>query len=300
MINQSSHKTAWILVKASIFTLVVPAAVVLLAPSLFLADPSLRTMDFLGMSVLGLIPIVIGTALYFRCAYDFVVSGRGTPAPIDPPVYLVTSGPYQVTRNPMYIAVLSILVGESMLYRGFPLLEFTAILAICLHVFVIVYEERVLRRQFGESYSRYCETVPRWIPRRGCLVILYKSTFMRVGTIVLAAGTVAHAIRLTVGLPILETPESIHSVLVVLPTYAVIGCIIYARQIKLPKIYQKIIFALITGLLFATAVMHAYSIIANDNDWYLIFPVWYSAAAMIVYGGFVHFLNPRVSELAAC
>ncbi|MDH3338778.1 MAG: isoprenylcysteine carboxylmethyltransferase family protein [Gammaproteobacteria bacterium] len=293
-------QTAWLFVKASIFTLLVPAAVVMFAPSVFLADASIGAIDFLGMTVLGLIPIIIGTALYFRCAYEFVVSGRGTPAPIDPPVQLVNGGPYQVTRNPMYIAVLSILGGEALLYRGYPLLEFAVVLAICLHVVVIAYEERVLRRQFGETYLRYCETVPRWIPRWGCLVILYKSTFLRVGTMVLAAGTVAHAIRLAFGLPLLETPESIHSALVVLPAYAVIGCIVYARQFDLPRLHHKVIFSLITGLLFATAVMHAYSIVAEDNEWNLIFPVWYSAVAIIVYGGFVHFLKTQKLTLESC
>ena len=295
MIDRRKPGTTWLFVKASVFTLVVPAAVVVLVPYLLLTDASLGAIDVFGMSLLGVIPIVLGTALYLRCAYDFVMSGRGTPAPIDPPVKLVMRGPYRYSRNPMYIGVLAILVGEALLYRDLSLLYFLLALAAGFYIFIVGYEERALRHQFGEAYARYCEAVPRWIPGWFGLKALYRETFLKVGTFVFAGGVVIHVLRLSVGLPVdkLKWPVSIHALLVVLPAYVAFGCIVYARQMELTGAHQKVILALIIALLLTTVVMHFYSIVAQTNEWLGIFPMWYSILAVIVYGGFAYFLKTR-------
>ncbi len=285
--------TTWLIVKASVFTLMVPGAVVVLVPYLLLTDASLGAIDVLGMSLLGLPLIILGTALYLRCAYEFVLSGRGTPAPIDPPAHLVTTGPYRYSRNPMYIGPLLILTGEALLYGALPLLYFLLALAAGFHIFIVSYEERALSHQFGEAHARYCEAVPRWIPGWSGLKALYRGTFLKVGTFVFAGGVVAHVLRLSVGLPVTEMPVSIHAFLVVLPAYAAFGCIVYAQQIDLAGVYQKVILALIIALLLITAVLHTYSIVAQTNEWLGIFPMWYSILAVIVYGGFAYFLKTR-------
>ena len=294
MVERRETETAWLFAKASAFTLLVPMALVVLGPYFLLEDVSLAAVDIFGMSLLGMLPILLGTALYFRCAYDFVRSGRGTPAPIDPPVRLVTEGPYGYSRNPMYIAVLSVLAGEALLYRDPSLVYFVLALAAGFHLVIVGYEERVLRRQFGEAYAGYRGAVPRWIPKWSASKGLYRKSFLKVGALVLVGGVVAHVLRLTVGLPVLQTPVSLHSFLVVLPAYTVFGCIVYWRQIDLAGTFRKIILALIIGLLLTTVVMHAYSIVAHDNSWYRIFPMWYSALAEIVYGGFAYFLKTRM------
>ena len=293
MADRRKTETAWLFFKASAFTLLVPMALVVLGPYFLLEDASLAAIYIFGMSLLGMLPIVLGTALYCRCAYCFVRLGRGTPAPIDPPVRLVIEGPYGYSRNPMYIAVLSILVGEALLYRSPSLLTFVLALAAGFHLVIVGYEERVLRRQFGQAYAGYRGEVPRWIPKRSGLKWLYTKSFLKVGALVLVGGMVAHMLRLTVGLPVLQTPVSLHSFLVVLPAYTVFGCIVYWRQIDLAGIPRKITLALIILLLLTTVVMHAYSIAADDNSWYRIFPMWYSALAVIVYGGFAYFLKTR-------
>jgi len=296
MIDRRKPGTSWLFAKASLFTLVVPGTVVVLVPYLLLADASLGAVDFLGMALLGLLPLVLGAALYLRCAYDFVWSGRGTPAPIDPPVELVISGPYRYSRNPMYIGVLAMLAGEALLYLDLRLLSFLVVMAVIFNVFVLGYEERALGRQFGDGYARYCEAVPRWIPRWSGLKALYRGTFLKVGIFVFAGGVVAHVLRLSVGLPVTQTPVSIHTLLVVLPAYTGVGCIVYARRINLAGLRQKIILGLIIGLLFITAVMHLYSVVAHDSRWLGIFPMWYSVVAVIVYGGFALFLKTRTLE----
>ncbi len=293
MIDHRTPGTTWLFVKASVFTLVVPGAVVVLVPYLLMTDASLGAIDVFGMSLLGLPLIILGTALYLRCAYEFVLSGRGTPAPIDPPAHLVTTGPYRYSRNPMYIGPLVILIGETLLYGALPLLYFLLALAAGFHIFIVSYEERALGQQFGEAYARYCEAVPRWIPGWFGLKALYRGTFLKVGIFVFAGGVVAHALRLTVGLPILEMPVSLHAFLVVLPAYTAFGCIVYARQIDLAGVPRKVILALIIALLLITVVMHVYSIVAHTNEWLGIFPMWYSILAVIVYGGFAYFLKTR-------
>ena len=293
MSNRDESGTAWLFVKVSVFTLLVPGFVVVLVPYLLLPDAFFGAIDVLGLSPLGAPLILLGAALYLRCAYDFILSGRGTPVPIDAPIKLVTRGPYRYSRNPMYIGVLTILVGEALLYRHLPLLYVLSGMAVFFHIRIVGYEERALRRRFGEAYSRYCEAVPRWIPGWSALKELYRGTFLKVGSFVLVAGAVVHVLRLSVGMPMIQTPISVHALLVVLPGYAVFGLIVYSRQIDLAGILPKVIFTMIIGLFLTTVAMHVYSIVASDNEWYSFFPLWYSVLAVIVYGGFAYFLKTR-------
>lgn len=125
------------------------------------------------------------------------------------------------------------------------------------------------------------------------LLAFHRRTFLKVGAFVLAAGVLAHILRLTVGLPVTQTPDFIHVLLVVLPSYAVFGCIVYWRQIDFPGVFPKTVFALIIGLFLVTAIMHAYSIVANTSAWLGIFPMWYSVLAAFLYGSFAYFLKTR-------
>jgi len=112
----------------------------------------------------GALPILIGAAIYFWCAWDFTFAGRGTPAPIDPPKELVVRGLYRYVRNPMYVGILSILLGEALLFASGRLLEYTAVVFTFFFLFVVLYEEPMLRQKFGESYRQYCKNVSRWFP----------------------------------------------------------------------------------------------------------------------------------------
>jgi protein-S-isoprenylcysteine O-methyltransferase Ste14 len=113
---------------------------------------------------LGLIPVAAGAALYVRCAWGFTVEGRGTPAPFDPPKEFVAGGPYRYVRNPMYVAVTLALAGEAWLFGSGLVLAYAALVFSFFHVWVVCYEEPTLRRAFGESYVKYLEMVPRWVP----------------------------------------------------------------------------------------------------------------------------------------
>jgi protein-S-isoprenylcysteine O-methyltransferase Ste14 len=149
-----------------LFTVLVPGTVTVVVPYLLLPPGAGQGIRAVGL--LGLIPLVLGLGCYFWCAWGFAWSGGGTPVPIDPPKSLVVSGPYRYVRNPMYLGVESLIVGEAILFGSWRLAEYAAVVAMFFYLFVVFYEEWALRKKFGAAYEEYCKTVPRWIPwRRG-------------------------------------------------------------------------------------------------------------------------------------
>jgi protein-S-isoprenylcysteine O-methyltransferase Ste14 len=109
----------------------------------------------------------LGFALSFWCAMEFSLRGRGTPAPFDPPRRLVITGLYRWVRNPMYIGMGVMLIGEALLLPQIwrEMAALIAALAAVISVMVVRKEEPDLRRQFGVEFETYCRHVPRWIPR---------------------------------------------------------------------------------------------------------------------------------------
>ncbi|PYX80702.1 MAG: hypothetical protein DMG70_22490 [Acidobacteria bacterium] len=106
------------------------------------------TWDSLGC--LGLAALVLGGAIYLRCAWEFASRGFGTPAPIDPPKLLVARGHNRFVRNPMYIGVLAIVLGEATRFRSRQLLIYAACLPLAFHLFLVLFEEPALNEaQFG-------------------------------------------------------------------------------------------------------------------------------------------------------
>jgi protein-S-isoprenylcysteine O-methyltransferase Ste14 len=147
-----------------IFTIIVPGAVTALIPYLLLSR-NLSSFAHIGpFQLFSLIPMAIGAAIYLRCAWDFASTGKGTPAPIDPPKRLVARGLYRFVRNPMYVGVLLTLLGEAWLFSSLTLVIYAAIVITWQHIFVVFYEEPALKRKFGESYLDYLARTPRWIP----------------------------------------------------------------------------------------------------------------------------------------
>jgi protein-S-isoprenylcysteine O-methyltransferase Ste14 len=146
-----------------LFFAAVPGAVAAGIPLLLVqGEPRLAPR---GACIAGLALIALGAACGILCAVDFVVTGRGTPSPLDPPKRLIASRLYRFTRNPMYLAVLLTLFGETVALCSATLLVYAAMLALLFHLFVVLYEEPALRARFGSSYDGYRAAVPRWLPR---------------------------------------------------------------------------------------------------------------------------------------
>ena len=114
---------------------------------------------------LGLLPLVAGSAALLWCVRDFAVRGRGTLAPVDPPRELVAAGLYRWVRNPMYVGVVTTLLGFALWYASGTMVFYAGCVFLGFHLFVTLYEEPNLEQRFGDSYRRYRAEVRRWIPR---------------------------------------------------------------------------------------------------------------------------------------
>lgn len=100
-----------------------------------------------------------------RAFVRFVREGRGTPAPIAPTEQLVIGGDYRFVRNPMYVGVVAIVLGQALLFLDVWLLGYGVFAWAVMASFVRWYEEPVLRERYGSQYERYCATVPAWLPK---------------------------------------------------------------------------------------------------------------------------------------
>ena len=151
-----------LLLKNLVFTLAVPGTVGVYVP-LLLARGRAPASGLVFLVALAL--LVSGGVIYAWCVWEFAVFGRGTPAPIDAPKKLVVRGLYRYTRNPIYMGVLTALLGWTVMFRGMNLLIYAFCVAVCFHIFVVFYEECRLRLQFGAEYDDYRAKVGRWLPR---------------------------------------------------------------------------------------------------------------------------------------
>lgn len=106
-----------------------------------------------------------GAAVVVESFVRFAREGLGTPAPIAPTKYLVVTGPFRYVRNPIYVALLSMVLGEALMLGRPRLLGYCAVMSVPVGLFVRLYEEPALERQFGDEYRRYKRNVPGWLPR---------------------------------------------------------------------------------------------------------------------------------------
>jgi protein-S-isoprenylcysteine O-methyltransferase Ste14/8-oxo-dGTP pyrophosphatase MutT (NUDIX family) len=158
------------LLRTLLFGALVPATFLVFIPAMILNVTGIGGEGGV-VRLIGLVPLVLGIAILAWCFAGFIVEGEGTPAPYDPPHRLVTGRLYGWMRNPMYVAVTTILVGEAMFYGSLPLLVWAAVAWIFFHFFVVLYEEPTLQRRFGPAYESYVEHVPRWLPSRPRIVV---------------------------------------------------------------------------------------------------------------------------------
>ncbi len=149
--------------KALFFTVLFPGTVTVLVPYLILnssGESELPELTFL--KVIVIILGLSGTVILLYCIFGFAFYGKGTLAAVDPPKVLVVRGLYKYTRNPMYIAVIGILIFEALFFSSTNIFIYAAGIFLMFHLFVILYEEPHLTKEFGERYKRYFSAIPRW------------------------------------------------------------------------------------------------------------------------------------------
>ncbi len=151
-----------LLLRNVVFTIVVPGSAGVLVPWLILtAGGGVPVVNFWP----GFLSIAVGAGLYVWSVANFARVGRGTPGPWDPPQYMVATGPFRWVRNPMYIAVLLVVLGQGMLFGSIAVVAYAVVLGVAFHLFAIGYEEPTLHELFNGDYDEYRRTVPRWLPR---------------------------------------------------------------------------------------------------------------------------------------
>jgi protein-S-isoprenylcysteine O-methyltransferase Ste14 len=120
---------------------------------------------WLPLRLLGVVVLLAALAVLTSSFTRFVTEGFGTPAPVAPPDRLVVGGFYRYVRNPMYLAVLSLILGQALLFGQWILLPYAVIVSLAFAAMVHWHEEPALRRDFGARYDTYRAAVPGWWPR---------------------------------------------------------------------------------------------------------------------------------------
>ena len=149
-----------------LFTILVPGTVLGIVPLALVASRWGSRFDLRAAHLIGFALLLPGVMIIVWCFVHFVRRGHGTPAPYDPPRRLVLAGPYKCVRNPQYLGVILVALGEAFLSGRTILFGYSIFLAMGYHLFVRFYEEPTLRRTFGEEYVHYCAAVSRWLPQR--------------------------------------------------------------------------------------------------------------------------------------
>jgi protein-S-isoprenylcysteine O-methyltransferase Ste14 len=89
-------------------------------------------------------------------------AGSNVPTNL-PTTTIVDTGPYRLTRNPIYLGMLLGLIGEAIAFNSlWPLVSLVAF-ALVIRYGVVAREEAYLERKFGDDYRRYRARVRRWL-----------------------------------------------------------------------------------------------------------------------------------------
>ena len=113
----------------------------------------------------GAVLLVVAVVVLVRAFARFVAEGGGTPAPVAPTERLVVGGDYRFVRNPMYLAVVTAVLGQAMIFASLALLIYALTVWAIMAAFVRWYEEPRLLERYGDQYQRYRQAVRAWVPR---------------------------------------------------------------------------------------------------------------------------------------
>lgn len=161
--GRGDQRQSWLFARALFAFLVLPGMMGFAIPLLWI-EPEWLELPFDPFALLLLVP---GLVLLCACVREFYVSGKGTLAPWSPPVHLVTSGPYRLSRNPMYVAMASLIAGWAWAFHSRPMTWYALFMIAAFHLRILLGEEPRLAQVFGSSWSVYRARVPRWFGRVG-------------------------------------------------------------------------------------------------------------------------------------
>lgn len=145
-----------------LLSLLLPITVLIVVPLSIEQNIQVKS---LASFIIGLSIICFGLFILVSTISTLTRLGNGTLAPWSPTSKLVIYGLYRYVRNPMILAVIIVLIGESVSILSFPILIWTGAFFIINNIYFFVYEEPNLKRKFGKEYEEYRKNVHRWIPR---------------------------------------------------------------------------------------------------------------------------------------
>jgi protein-S-isoprenylcysteine O-methyltransferase Ste14 len=157
--------TISLFLRSLLFTVLNPGLVVGVIPYWILGNKTvgLFIKPLHAHQYLGILLFIPGLIILIDCITRFFVEGRGTLSPIDPTKRLVVKGLYKYSRNPMYVGVMMMLIGEAVFFQSGSLWIYLVLFLIIFNLFIVLVEEPRLRRDFGEDYYQYCQKVRRWV-----------------------------------------------------------------------------------------------------------------------------------------
>ncbi len=123
------------------------------------------TLAWSAHQIAGGALIAAGYLVLLACFARFALEGIGTPAPVFPTQHLVINGMYRYVRNPMYVGLLIVILGQGLILEDWRVFLYGACVWLAVHAFVLGYEEPKLRATYGAEYAAFQRAVPRWIPR---------------------------------------------------------------------------------------------------------------------------------------
>ena len=113
-------------------------------------------------SLLGLILVLSGISLVF-VSFRFMRKMKTTFIPDGTPEVLISSGPFKFSRNPIYLGMLTILVGVAFLMSSLSAIIIAFVFGIIINFTWIAHEEKKLHELFSEDWENYSSKVRRWI-----------------------------------------------------------------------------------------------------------------------------------------
>lgn len=114
------------------------------------------------LSYLGVFPIILGLWLCFQTR-TLLLKQRTTLSPFEIPTALVTSGPFRISRNPVYLGMTTILIGSTLIMGSGITFIFPLLFVAIIEVWFIPVEEQKLEQVFGKQYREYKRSVRKWI-----------------------------------------------------------------------------------------------------------------------------------------
>jgi protein-S-isoprenylcysteine O-methyltransferase Ste14 len=118
--------------------------------------------QFSWFRILGVFCVFAGGITLLYCTRLFASLGKGSPWPLDPPQKLVISGIYHYTRNPQFVASGLIWFGEFLVSGSFLLFWYGLAWVVFNHLLLVLYDEKMLQKKFGNKYTEYRKKTPRY------------------------------------------------------------------------------------------------------------------------------------------